>query len=80
MALHGACLLLTTTPMTTKPRHCQVRFTSIISAKRRLFNHVQLCGHSHTANMRCKAIKVPVVSRQPSAAPSVWTLHIKAEA
>lgn len=64
-APHVTCLPLAATAMTTRPRYCRVQFTSIISANRRLLNHFQPCGHTHTANMRCKAIKVPVVARQP---------------
>lgn len=59
------CPPLAATAMTTGPCYCRVQFTPIISANRRLLNHFQPCGHTHTANMRCKAIKAPVVARQP---------------
>lgn len=58
-------LSLHATAMTTRPHYCRVQFTPIISANRRLLNHFQPCGHTHTAHMRRKAIKAPVVARQP---------------
>lgn len=65
MAPHVTCPPLAATAMTTRPHYCLVQFTPIISANRRLLNHFQPCGHTHTANMRCKAIEAPVVARQP---------------